>query len=231
MSDEYPQYGYQQGSPPPSPPAAGRPWYRKLRFMLPIGVLGGLIVGSALGSAGSSSGQTGTTTAAATVTTTTTATGAAATVTKTAPAAAVKASIPPAVQAVLKAWTEAGPQPDKQHAAMAALKQQWPTLAEALEKATGVNAPKGAAAPAPAPGSATISGDGTYEVGTDIKPGTYKSPTPDSGNCYWARLRDDKNSINSIIDNNNSAGPSVVTIHSGDRIFETSGCNDWVRVR
>ena len=34
-------------------------------------------------------------------------------------------------------------------------------------------------------------GDGIYQVGTDIKPGTYVSAKPDSGNCYWARLSSD----------------------------------------
>lgn len=77
----------------------------------------------------------------------------------------------------------------------------------------------------------TIPGDGSFEVGVDIKPGKYKSPKPGSGNCYWARLRDEDNSLNSIIDNNNSSGPSVVTIKRTDKVFETSGCNDWVKVR
>ena len=76
---------------------------------------------------------------------------------------------------------------------------------------------------------ATIPGDGTYEVGTDIQPGTYVSSTPDSGNCYWARLKGTSGSFSDIIANNNSAGQSVVTIAPTDKVFETSGCNDWSR--
>lgn len=209
--------------------APARPWYRKLRFVLPIGVIGGFVIGAAASAGASTTPQTGAAAPAATVTTTTTVPGA--TVTRTQAASAAKATTPPAVAAVLKAWTDAGPQPDKQRAAMAALKQQWPTLAEALEKATGVKAPGAAAAPAPAAPGGTIPGDGTFIVGSDIEPGTYKSATPDSGNCYWARLRDDKNTLNSILANNNSSGPSVVTIRSSDAIFEDSGCNDWVRVK
>ena len=79
----------------------------------------------------------------------------------------------------------------------------------------------------PKPKSA-IPGDGTYEVGVDIKPGTYVSPPPSSGNCYWARLSG-SNSLDSIIANNNSSGQSLVTIASTDKFFETSGCNDWSR--
>lgn len=76
---------------------------------------------------------------------------------------------------------------------------------------------------------ATIAGDGTYEVGKDIQPGTYVSGTPDSGNCYWARMSGTSGSFNDIIANNNSAGQSVVTIAPTDKVFESSGCNDWAR--
>lgn len=76
---------------------------------------------------------------------------------------------------------------------------------------------------------ATIGGDGTYEVGKDVQPGTYVSSAPDSGNCYWARMSGTSGSFSDIIANNNSAGQSVVTIAPTDKVFETSGCNDWSR--
>jgi hypothetical protein len=232
MTDDPSRPPLPAGDPYPTQPVAAplpvRPWYRRLRFMLPIGVVGGFIIGAAAAAAGSSpAAQNMNTQSATTVTTTTTAPAATVTHTQT----TAKPTTPSAVAAVLKAWTDAGPQPDKQHAAMAALKRDWPTLAEALEKATGVKAPTDAAAPAPAAPSGTIPGDGTFIVGHDVKAGTYKSSTPDSGNCYWARLRDDKNTLNSIIANNNSSGQSVVTIRPSDAIFEDSGCNDWVRVK
>lgn len=88
-----------------------------------------------------------------------------------------------------------------------------------------------AAAPSPesatAPGS-TIPGDGTFQVGVDIKPGTYVSGVPDSGNCYWARLSG-SDTFSDIIDNNNSAGQSLVVIKPTDKYFESSGCNDWTK--
>lgn len=74
----------------------------------------------------------------------------------------------------------------------------------------------------------TISGDGTYEVGKDMKAGTYRSDAPSSGNCYYA-VNSDANG-NNIDSNNNSAGPSVVTVTNG-KFFETSGCEEWVLSR
>ena len=71
--------------------------------------------------------------------------------------------------------------------------------------------------------------DGTYRVGTDMVPGTYRSggrnPAGDT-DCYWARL----SSLNSthIIDNGLSAsGPQVVTIQPGDAAFLTRSCLPW----
>lgn len=67
--------------------------------------------------------------------------------------------------------------------------------------------------------------DGTYVVGTDIKPGTYHSTG--GGECYWARLRSDNET--DIIDNHLGAGPTTVTIKRTDHSFETRGCDPWVR--
>ncbi len=80
---------------------------------------------------------------------------------------------------------------------------------------------------APTP-KASFPGDGTYQVGTDIKPGTYVSKPPSSGNCYWARLSG-SDGLGGIIANNNSAGQSVVAIKAGDTFFETSGCSEWAK--
>lgn len=87
------------------------------------------------------------------------------------------------------------------------------------------------ASPQPAKTTATessVPGDGTYQVGVDIRPGTYVSDTPDSGNCYWARLSG-QDSLAGIIANNNSKGRSVVTIAKTDKLFESSGCSPWTK--
>lgn len=82
-------------------------------------------------------------------------------------------------------------------------------------------------APPPAPAVA-MAGDGTYQVGVDVKPGTYVSKKPDSGNCYWARLTGG-DTLDSIIANGNSSGQVVVTIKKSDKFFESNGCSDWTK--
>ncbi len=76
-------------------------------------------------------------------------------------------------------------------------------------------------------------GDGTYVVGTDIKPGLYKTSGPADASipiCYWERDRDLSGGIGSIIANDNSNGPTTVQISSSDRAFKTSGCATWVKI-
>ncbi len=72
----------------------------------------------------------------------------------------------------------------------------------------------------------TIPGDGVFEVGVDMKPGTYK--TGGSGNCYYAVLADANG--NNIKSNNITAGPATVSVVAGD-YFETTRCADWVLQR
>jgi hypothetical protein len=67
--------------------------------------------------------------------------------------------------------------------------------------------------------------DGTYRVGRDIKPGTYRSRSDST--CYWPRLRSFTDSVSSIIANDNASWPSVVTILRTDKGFETRGCGNW----
>lgn len=80
-----------------------------------------------------------------------------------------------------------------------------------------------------APKTATISGDGTYKVGSEMKAGTYTtSGSADSSfPCYWARLKNASGDFNAIIANGNPQGHTSVTIRSSDGYFETTGCNSW----
>ena len=86
-----------------------------------------------------------------------------------------------------------------------------------------------AAADPPAPPTepkTTIDSDGTYSVGTDIVPGTYRSAGPvDDGTCYWKRLGGVDGS--DIIDNAMTKKPQVVQIHPGDTAFKTNDCLSW----
>ena len=76
--------------------------------------------------------------------------------------------------------------------------------------------------------AAALPGDGTFQVGVDVKAGTYVSKPSPNGNCYWARLSG-SDGIDSIIDNDNTSGQAVVTIKKTDKFFESSGCSDWTR--
>jgi hypothetical protein len=75
----------------------------------------------------------------------------------------------------------------------------------------------------------TISSDGTFVVGQDIKSGTYH--TNGSGNagandCYYATLSSTDGSINSIIANGNFDGPETISL-DGVYAFQTNGPCTW----
>lgn len=75
----------------------------------------------------------------------------------------------------------------------------------------------------------SISSDGTFVVGQDIKSGTYR--TSGSGNagandCYYATLSSTDGSINSIIANGNFDGPETISL-SGVYAFQTNGPCTW----
>jgi hypothetical protein len=80
--------------------------------------------------------------------------------------------------------------------------------------------------PAPQP-SFLIFGDGTHEVGTELRPGTYRLREP-ALFCYWARLSGFGGTLGEIIANENVAdGYAVVTIAAADKGFESNGCGEW----
>jgi len=70
----------------------------------------------------------------------------------------------------------------------------------------------------------TISGDGMYEVGVDIKSGTYK--TKGQPGCYYSVLNSPDNF--DIANNGNIDGPGVASVSKG-QYFSVQGCADWVR--
>jgi hypothetical protein len=71
-------------------------------------------------------------------------------------------------------------------------------------------------------------GDGTYIVGKEIMPGTYKS---DGSVNYWARLKNFTGDMNSISANGAPTGPEIVQIKSTDKGFVTSGGGTWKKVK
>lgn len=81
--------------------------------------------------------------------------------------------------------------------------------------------------PPPPPGPSESFGDGTYVVGVDIQPGTYRTEAGDR--CYWARLSGLGGNLEDIIANDLPTGPTLVEISASDAAFETQGCGTWQR--
>ena len=71
--------------------------------------------------------------------------------------------------------------------------------------------------------------DGTYIVGTDIEPGTYRSSG--SSGCYYARLSGFSGGLENLIANDNTDAPAVVEIAPTDAGFESKRCGTWTKIR
>ncbi len=88
---------------------------------------------------------------------------------------------------------------------------------------SGAGAARADPEPMPAAPRTVIDTDGSYAVGTDIAPGTYRSAGPTAnGACYWKRIRGDQ-----IVDNALTKKPQVVQIEPTDTVFKTDHCQPW----
>jgi hypothetical protein len=85
-----------------------------------------------------------------------------------------------------------------------------------------------AAAEAAAKLPKTKFGDGTYLVGTEIQPGTYKNSS--SNSCYYERLSGLTGSLDEILSNENPSGPAIVEILSSDKAFKSQRCGTWEKI-
>lgn len=123
-------------------------------------------------------------------------------------------------------------------AAIGASGKSSPQAAPAITKTVTVPGPtvtvtvtKRAKAPKPAGPGSVMNADGVYVVGTDIQPGTWHTTGAQGGsggNCYVALLSSTNTS--DIIDNANVTGPDTITVNSGVKAVQTSGCNAWQRI-
>jgi hypothetical protein len=88
------------------------------------------------------------------------------------------------------------------------------------------------APPAPPPPATPIIKEGTWTVGTDIAPGTYRTTADVSSSCYWQITKSGSNGggIGDIIANDLPGGgrPSV-TLEVGHD-FKTNRCGTWALV-
>lgn len=110
-----------------------------------------------------------------------------------------------------------------------------PPAAQASTATTAPTQPQGTPTPAPTPSPTATPApsyahfdDGTYQVGKDIKPGTYRTRVGSSG-CYYARLKGFGGTIDDIIANNTTDAPAIVTIAATDKGFESENCGTWTK--
>lgn len=105
-----------------------------------------------------------------------------------------------------------------------------PGLNAGLAPLVPASAPDSPAAPS---GPASSFDEGSYEVGTDIQPGTYKTTGSNLEGlpCYWARYSDTSGEFSGLITNELGNGPMVVTVKPSDAMVQTSGCNTWHKTR
>lgn len=71
-------------------------------------------------------------------------------------------------------------------------------------------------------------GDGTFVVGKDIQPGTYRTRVGSSG-CYFERMSGFGGDLSSIIANDNTDFPAIVTIDATDKGFKSTNCGTWTQ--
>ena len=96
-----------------------------------------------------------------------------------------------------------------------------PTSVPATPQPTTAPAPT-AQPPAAPPLPAGNFRNGTFSVGVDVAPGTYRTRTPSTG-CVWARL----NAQGQVLGGATTDGPEIVTILPTDRTFRSSNCATW----
>ncbi|MFF4834573.1 hypothetical protein [Streptomyces sp. NPDC001315] len=77
---------------------------------------------------------------------------------------------------------------------------------------------------------AAFAGDGEFQVGSDVKPGTYRTTGNSDGMCYWERAKDASGEMDSLLANDNVTGTSYVTVKATDKLFKSSDCKDWEAV-
>ncbi|MET3811765.1 hypothetical protein [Arthrobacter sp. UYEF3] len=74
--------------------------------------------------------------------------------------------------------------------------------------------------------AANTIGDGTWTVGKDIAPGTYRASADVGSSCYWGIYATGSNGSN-IIENDLPGGGRPTVALSGGQDFKSSRCGKW----
>jgi hypothetical protein len=103
------------------------------------------------------------------------------------------------------------------------------TREDAVVKAeAAVKARETAVGGAEAAVAATTIKEGTWTVGMDIVPGTYRTTTALTSSCYWAITRTGSNGGDILENDNVKGGFPMVTLSDG-QTFESSRCGSWAK--
>jgi hypothetical protein len=78
--------------------------------------------------------------------------------------------------------------------------------------------------PKPAAVARTFS-DGTWQVGSEVKPGTYRATV--EGTCSWTRLGEPEAGLEQVLGSGIGSGPRLVTLGKRDVAIRSSGCGRW----
>lgn len=70
--------------------------------------------------------------------------------------------------------------------------------------------------------------EGTWTVGTDIEPGTYRTTSDVTGSCYWGIYRTGSNGAD-IVDNDIVTGGRPSVTLSAGQDFKSSRCGSWLK--
>lgn len=111
------------------------------------------------------------------------------------------------------------------------LKQALAQMLATGQTTATVSLPSTSSVPAPVTPVGPVSqfSDGTFAVGQDIQPGTYRNSG--SEGCYYARLRGFGGTIKDIISNENTDAVAIVSILPADAGFESKRCGTWSRIQ
>lgn len=74
--------------------------------------------------------------------------------------------------------------------------------------------------------AANTVGDGTWTVGTDVEPGTYRAAAAVGSTCYWGIYRSGSNGGDIIENDIPGGGRPVVTLSAGQD-FNSTRCGKW----
>lgn len=186
-----------------TPKRPKRPWYRRTWVVALVAGILGIVIGAAAGSSSSSGSST-----------------------------AISPAARRQIDAARGAQQQAESERDQARDALNAAQSDLTTRKAALDKRKSdldarerkiTDAEKAAKAN-------SFGGDGIYLVGTDIQPGTYKAQPSPSGNCYTEVDRNLDGGLDSIMNNNNTSGPVVLSVPSTAKAVKVSGCGDFQKV-